>query len=328
MSKKPYVSIIIPVFNAETSLRTCLNRILEQSVSDFEVILVDDGSLDNSGKICDEYASNYSNFIVHHKINEGVSKTRNVGLDLAKGEWIYFVDSDDLLEIDSIEKLIGYTKSSETDFIMAGFRIISEQGEVLENPKRIRQKIISKDEAFSELYKATDFSYQGYIWCKLFKNSIIKDSNVRFNEKIFFNEDRLFILEYLKEISKPIFYVSEPVYNYVRGESGAMCSLKKGYNKKFVTDFDAFVSMKEIIFKYTKDSELRKKAREGICESFIGNRTLMIDRNAYDWKIHMHLLKGLIVSGTFKFYLTHYILRPLVLLFLPNFSCLPKRKNR
>ena len=102
------MSIIIPVYNSEKALRRCLDSILAQTMTDYECLLIDDGSTDSSGRICDEYAAKDERFRVFHKENGGVSSARNVGLDNAKGEWITFVDSDDSVEESFLESLYNF----------------------------------------------------------------------------------------------------------------------------------------------------------------------------------------------------------------------------
>ena len=105
MNKNPKISIIVPVYNAEQYLRRCIDSILNQSFTDFELILIDDGSKDKSSDICDEYAAKDSRIKVYHKENGGVSSARNLGLDNANGEWIAFVDSDDFIKEDYLKHM-------------------------------------------------------------------------------------------------------------------------------------------------------------------------------------------------------------------------------
>ena len=121
----PQVSIIIPVYNSENTLRRCLNSVLAQTFTDFECLLVDDGSTDDSGRICDEYAEKDKRFRVFHKENGGVSSARNVGLDNASGEWITFVDSDDWIEGSFLDSLLNFGNGS--------LRISNFNGEVLKD---------------------------------------------------------------------------------------------------------------------------------------------------------------------------------------------------
>ena len=121
----PKVSIIVPIYNSETHLSRCIDSILAQTYSDFELILVNDGSIDNSGKICDEYAQKDSRIIVIHKENGGTSSARNIGLEKSHGEYITFVDSDDTIYPNYL-----CTFSYNADFEVAGLETIGNKEEI------------------------------------------------------------------------------------------------------------------------------------------------------------------------------------------------------
>lgn len=119
-SKKPAVSVIVPVYKVEKYLRACIDSILAQTFTDFELILVDDGSPDNCGAICDEYRSRDERIIVIHKENGGVTAARRDGVDRSRGEWVMFVDSDDKLYEDALSSLLPFTKSIDVDLVEGG----------------------------------------------------------------------------------------------------------------------------------------------------------------------------------------------------------------
>ena len=125
--KQPKISIIVPVYNAEKYLRHCLDSILNQSFQDFELLLVDDGSKDRSGKICDEYAEKDKRVSVWHQENQGVSVARNVGLEHAQGEWIYFPDSDDIVIENALEIMMKMCVE-DIDYVMCGYEVYDENG--------------------------------------------------------------------------------------------------------------------------------------------------------------------------------------------------------
>ena len=114
----PKSSVIVPVYNVEIYLPRCIDSILSQSFTDFELILVDDGSPDNCGKICDEYALKDSRVRVFHKSNGGVSSARNLGLDNVRGEWVTFIDSDDYVEVDYLKELIDAQQKNQVDYVV------------------------------------------------------------------------------------------------------------------------------------------------------------------------------------------------------------------
>ena len=122
----PLISVIVPIFNADKYLHKCLNSLLFQTVDDFEVILIDDGSTDHSGLICDDYARQDKRFVVVHKKNEGLSAARNDGIALAKGKWITFLDSDDWVE-NNFFKILD--KHSDVDYIIASYSLHRRNGD-------------------------------------------------------------------------------------------------------------------------------------------------------------------------------------------------------
>lgn len=318
----PQISIIVPVYNVEDYLRQCLDSIIAQTFTDWECILVDDGSKDKSGSICDEYAQKDNRFKVIHKLNGGVSSARNLGIEEAKGKWLYFCDADDTLLPKALEILLEGEKEN-CQFVMAGYNKFLSDGSLKESYSGDIKRKISVDDAIKELYTPTNLSYQGYLWCKLFLTEIVKDYNIRFDEKIFFNEDRLFIMQYLCQMEDSVYYTTTPVYNYVERLSGAMASLKIGYNRKFATDFDAFVKMKETIYSFTNNKSLRSLAQKGIVQSYLINHRFMVKHHDYDSRVHWSMICGLLKTGAiieyFKYAMKEAI-KPVVLLLFPNLA--------
>lgn len=316
------ISIIVPVHNVEDYLRQCLDSIIAQTFTDWECIIVDDGSKDNSGKICDEYAQKDNRFKVIHKENGGVSSARNLGIEKAEGKWLYFCDADDTLLPKALEILLDGEKEN-CQFVMAGYNKFLSDGSLKESYSGDIKRKISVDDAIKELYTPTNLSYQGYLWCKLFLTEIVKDYNLRFDEKIYFNEDRLFIIQYLCQMKGLIYYTTTPVYNYVERLSGAMASLKVGYNRKFATDFDAFVKMKETVYGYTQNKSLRSLAQKGIVQSYLINHRFMIKHHDYDSRIHWSMIRGLLKTGAiieYNKYAIREAIKPIVLLLFPQIA--------
>lgn len=212
----PQISIIVPVYNTENYLRTCLNSILAQTLTDWEAILVDDGSKDQSGAICNEYAERDSRFVVVHKKNEGVSAARNDGLNAAKGCWVSFVDSDDFLEENYFENLYHPIRNdSQVDFVHGcgtyyqnGSKTVIEQFE---------------DKVGTDLAYLMN-NFKGYVCGKLFKRSLLDSIElggpIRFDGKIRYSEDMVFTLEYVLRVKKYAFS-SEVGYYYNRENEGS-----------------------------------------------------------------------------------------------------------
>lgn len=191
----PKISVIVPVYNAEKYLPRCIDSVLTQIFTDFELLLIDDGSIDESGKICNEYADNDKRIRVFHKENGGVSSARNVGLDKAIGEWITFLDSDDSLFADFFSSFAGLLDSN-VDFVTSSF--VNES-----NGLSIPLKQMEGEDALSLLYLSDAYRYM-QPWAKFYRKNIILQNKLRFDTKINIGEDKLFILNYLLFVRKSI----------------------------------------------------------------------------------------------------------------------------
>lgn len=196
------ISVIVPVYNAESTLQRCVDSILRQSYRSFEIILIDDGSEDLSGRICDEYSKTDDRFTVIHQNNQGVSAARNQGLDIAKGEFIAFVDSDDYVDSDYLRILFNGIISYEVDICMTSLRI--NRGVDRVTPLNDRSEIISA-------ILGNDFGNNAGPVNKLFKRSII--GCLRFDKHIYLGEDILFNVEYAKRCNSGVF-INEALYHY------------------------------------------------------------------------------------------------------------------
>jgi len=318
----PQISVIVPVYNAEKYIPACLESILNQTYSDFEVILVNDGSTDSSRNICEEYASKCKCIQVIHQKNCGVSIARNLGIDNAKGEWLYFVDADDIVKPDAIGKMLSLV-SETTDIVMAGFEVDNEDGAKLFETEPNIDKSIAYVDALKEMYLPANGWYQGYLWCKLFRNSVVKEHHLRFENNIYFNEDRLFVVQYLCASKKNVAYSTYPVYCYYQRTSGAMSSIKQGFNRKYATDFDAYILMKRVIMQLPESSQLIWYADQGIRTSYEKIHDMMYKYHDCDSGIHWHLVSGLISSGVFIAYFKDLI-RPVLMLIIPQYYCRKK----
>lgn len=246
--KMPKISIIVPVFNVKQYLHRCIDSILAQTFTDFELLLIDDGSKDSSGKICDEYAEKDSRIRVFHKENGGVSSARNLGIDKAIGDWIFFSDADDELFLDGLSNLYANV-SDGIDLVMAGYERYNGDGKLSYSIPIRSHRILSRQEGIRNMFRALYYEYQGYLWTKLFKREIIQ-SGLRFDERIYFNEDRLFCVNYLCLQKGNVFYTTTPVYKYYARESSAISTLKKDFNYKILTDFDSYVQIMHLVSKY------------------------------------------------------------------------------
>lgn len=326
---QPKISIIVPVYNSEKYLCSCIDSILLQTFSNFELILVDDGSKDLSPTICDNYALKDNRVKVVHKENGGVSSARNIGISVAGGGYLCFFDSDDTVEPNALQVMYDIINKDNIDLVIAGYNRYDENGNKIfgMSPKDV--EALSIEAALKEMYCPKDKEYQGYLWNKMFRSDIISESALTFNESIAFNEDRLFITQYICASSRKVAYTTTPVYNYVIRQSGAMGALKQGYNPLYATDFDAYVMMKECVFNYSNNRELRKLSKRGICISYIENHSIMVENGGYDHVIHSKLLKAIIKNRVLLTYFTYIFSSAFIrLLFLIYPKLLVKIKRR
>lgn len=227
----PLISIIVPVYNAEATLNRCVDSIINQKFSDWELLLINDGSRDRSGEICDEYAVRDSRIKVLHKENGGVSSARNWGLDNSCGKFIMFVDSDDFLVIYDFNKNI--IEGTE-DLILFSYYSNSGKENKLISP--INSCVISTEKDLREFY--SNFLHEGFfktIWSKIFKRDLI--GNLRFDENMLLGEDHLFLLKYLSVI-KSLRFISSPLYIYQPPES-----LEKKYQMEVSKSIYALMSL-------------------------------------------------------------------------------------
>ena len=220
------ISVIVPVYNVERYLKKCLDSIIAQTYKDLEILLIDDGSTDRSGRICNEYISD-SRVRVFHTKNHGLSAARNFGLANARGSFIAFVDSDDWLEKDFIEKLHNIIKENNSDLAQSGYyRVVGENKEKINSTENIEN--IDKNEFLIRvLSPQTGF---GLCPMKLIKKKIIGD--IRFNENLKAGEDALFNEMISQNIKKATFY-GYPLYNYRINENSAVKRFDKNYPNKY-----------------------------------------------------------------------------------------------
>lgn len=220
-TKSPQISVIVPVYNVEKFLPRCINSILVQTFTNFELLLIDDGSIDKSGKICDEYARKDCRVRVFHKENGGVSSARNLGLKNIEGKYVTFIDSDDTVNCNYLFNMIK-SSNIEKCLIVTGCNVIERNGTIrkYELPDMISYDIC---DTFSQL----EFFKHGSPWSKLFNASIIKSKHLFFNLFLKNYEDLIFCMEYLQYVDA-IICVNANDYNYYKYEN-TLSSIYQGY---------------------------------------------------------------------------------------------------
>lgn len=235
------ISIIVPVYNTEKYLHKCIDSILNQTFEDFELILVDDGSTDSSGAICDEYAKKDERIVVIHKENGGVSKARNVALDTAKGEYIGFVDSDDTINERMLEVLYNNLIESNAQVSVCGFDYVVEGRQSSFKKHKNKKRVFKSKKAIKIVMRGKPFA--GHLCNKLFKADLFE--KVRLNEKIYIYEDMLAVVELLARADSVV-YDSTPLYNYFLHSASACHS---GLNERYITANDACLKIKDFLLR-------------------------------------------------------------------------------
>lgn len=208
----PKYSVVIPIYNVERYLRDCVDSVLMQNTSeDYEIILIDDGSPDGSGAICDRYAQNHANIRVLHDTNHGVSHARNVGIDMAKGEYVLFLDADDLLEPDFFETLTPLLDSA-ADVIRYGHHRLYEDG----TKERCYLQLLPMGE-MGKTYLTRLFERNQvpcfYPWCYLYRKVFLSGHKIRFREDLKVSEDFEFNMRVFA-MAQRIGGVEQPLYQY------------------------------------------------------------------------------------------------------------------
>ena len=235
----PTVSIIVPVYNAEATISRCIESIINQEYRDFELLLIDDGSTDSSGTICDRYAAEDSRIRLIHKENTGVSETRNMALDLACGTYLQFLDSDDWITPNATRLFVEEAERYHCDMVISDFyRVV---GKRVAHKGDIDDDCVLTQEEFSAhmLQNPADF-YYGVLWNKLYRRDIVEKYHLRMNPEISWGEDFMFNLEYIRHAE--VFYALQvPVYYYVKTK-GSLASQGMSISKT--------IKMKLMVFEY------------------------------------------------------------------------------
>lgn len=218
---KKFLSVIVPVYNVEIYLQKCLDSIIDQSFKNLEIIIVNDGSTDSSPEICDCYAKKDSRIKVIHQKNAGVSVARNKGMQVATGDYLTFVDSDDWLELNMYETMIAtFQDENPSDVFMCDF-IKVKIGSNEEISSTLRSGSYSKLQIISELYPTLIVTEKFgripiiSVWSCMFRSSFLKNNNIRFDASLMYSEDYLFMAEVMTKATS-FFYLKEKyLYNYL-----------------------------------------------------------------------------------------------------------------
>lgn len=286
----PLVSVIIPVYNTAKYLDNCIQSICNQTLSDWEIILVDDGAKDESPQICDAWVKRDSRIHVIHKENEGLGFTRNAGLRAAKGEFVCFLDSDDTIDLDTLEYCINALKCEGADACFYGRKTQGKDGKFTIN-KDIPKKLVYVGEEvkkeFAQIYIGkfpTEHStsyIQASACCGMYRRSIIAENSIAFmSERICLSEDTFFNLDFCN-LAHKVIILPKDFYNYTYNAN----SLTKSYNPNKINQTKSYIQHLE---KYKTTYSMMDRVEKRIAYSFY-----IYFRHAMEYEVKAWQINGL-----------------------------------
>lgn len=238
---EPIISVVVPIFCNEKYLRRCLDSIIDQTYENLEIILVDDGSTDASGAICDEYESRDKRIKVFHQTNKGVSAARNSGLKECSGEYIGFVDGDDWIERDMFSFLSNLLELNGADMAACGYYLNDEADPDLDADRP--PEIITKEAAIEKSLELKEFCFDSSVYNKIYRIDVYKKNGIEFDEDIAIGEDMLWLCRFII-CSEKIVYSQIPKYHVIDNEESAT---RKPFNIKNISLVTAHERLEEIV---------------------------------------------------------------------------------
>lgn len=224
------ISVIIPIYNTEKYLSACIESVLQQENVSIELILVDDGSTDSSPGICDTYANNYSNVKSIHIQNSGPATAKNVGLKLARGNYIALTDSDDKMEPLMLQKMINAAYSHNADIVCCNYKQIDEQGNISLLPYTNKIYVLNHEEGLIHFFGKDKIYSQ--CWTKIYRRKMLNDHNIENISGLHTDEDIIFNIQSFSHAQKTII-IDEPLYKYTH----RLNSLARGYFKNNISQY-------------------------------------------------------------------------------------------
>ena len=274
MANIPKISVIVPVYNTERFLQRCIDSVLAQTYQDFELLLIDDGSKDSSGAICDEYAAQDARVRVFHKKNGGVSSARNLGLDNVRGEWITFVDADDWIESEMLELLLRKGEETGADIVMGDFLFAYPDRDV---PYRLPDWDDCKTTSLNRYIT----SVWTCVWGGIHRRSLYVEHKVQSPQDVTYCEDFHLIVR-LCYFARKVVNVHRHFYHYRQQEGSVMHNL----NKK--TERDEQWVYQDII-RFFKEQGVYKDYRKTMCWRMLkATQELVLDKS--DWKAFQEMV--------------------------------------
>ena len=287
----PLVSVIIPVYNTAQYLDNCIQSVCNQTLSDWEIILVDDGAKDESPQLCDKWQQKDERIHVIHKQNEGLGLTRNAGLTMAKGEFVCFLDSDDTIDEDTLRYCTELLQKENGDACFYGRKTQGKDGQFRVNTRYPDKRVFTGDEVkneFAQIYMGklpgeNQTSYiQASACCGMYRHEIIRQNKITFlSERVCLSEDTFFNLDFCSYAMK-VFIVLKDFYNYTYNAN----SLTKSYNPNKINQTKAYI---EYLEKYGESYGRMNRVKERIAYSFY-----IYFRHAMEYEVKAWEINGLL----------------------------------
>lgn len=256
----PLVSVIIPVYNVSAYLTQCLDSVRGQTYRNIEVLMVNDGSTDGSYDICRRFEQEDSRFLLIDKTNSGVSDSRNVAINLARGKYLQFVDSDDWLTPDAVSSFCHTAESTGADLVISHFFRV-EGGRVAPRGHIKGDAILTRTEYAEEMMKAPANYYYGVLWNKFYRRSIVEAHRLRFDREVSWCEDFLFNLEYIEHtriiapLPRPLYFYRKRMDSLVNTQSSLRKTIRMkketfAYYKDLYQKLDLYEEQKSGVYRY------------------------------------------------------------------------------
>ena len=274
MANFPKISVIVPVYNTEKYLHRCIDSVLAQTYKDFELLLIDDGSKDSSGTICDEYAAQDTRVRVFHKENGGVSSARNAGLAIASGDWIMHLDGDDWIEPDMLERLIQKGEDTGADIVMGDFLFAYSDRDILYSlPDWDNNKTASLNRYITSVWTC--------VWGGIHKRSLYEEYQLKSPQGVTYCED-FHLMARLCYHAKKVVNVHQPFYHYRQQEGSVMHNLSKK------TERDEQWVYQDII-RFFKEKRVYDDYRKSMCWRMLkATQELVLDKST--WKTFQEMV--------------------------------------
>ena len=276
--KNGQISIIIPVYNSEKFLEKCLESVISQKYKNLQIIVIDDGSTDNSFEICKKYENLDSRIDLYQQENSGVSVTRNFGLQKATGEYVGFVDSDDWADPEMYKKLFDCAKIYDADISICGYQNEYSDGKTIKSSRHIEKQQLTKEEAIGLVLD--DDYFRGYVHNKIFRRALfLGGAQIFFAEGIHIQEDLLFVCNVIN-ISSKIAYHPENLYHYIAHGASATLS---DFNVKHLTALTAHQKISDICLNINPNLLETLQMREVVINLNIFGKICKSKRQYKEW---------------------------------------------